>query len=310
MDDISGKARADIAARIQPRRSIPPLIREFSQILEVPVPGGFVQLDSKSCLLHEFDGIPAGSKRLKSTVKRVGEGSDTVVFMLFGIYYKEDEFLNIARALDHPFDTFCGVPDCTLKLIFFMTTSGPVPLMKHRLGVNEKWRGWLKQLLGKEKELHRSLEADVESVISKKNILLMEKIATSFEWQDQNIVEDLCAGFDLVGTPEPSGVFVAEPNLPSMSVSQSDGLSSALKQTLWDKIEKSESCKDTWDATVIEAKEKGWLVGPCPGLKSKRSFLATGFRLGALAFSSLGSCELSMISLKMLRMVLLRRRRK
>ena len=155
LDDVSGKARADIAARIQPRRSIPPLIREFSQILEVPVPGGFVQLDPKSCLLHEFDGSPPGSKRLKTTVKRVGEGSDTVVFMLFGIYYTEDEFLNIARALDHPFDTFCDVPDCTLKLTCFMMTSGPVALMKHGLEVIEKWRGWLKM----ERELHRSLDS-------------------------------------------------------------------------------------------------------------------------------------------------------
>ena len=262
LEDVSGKARADISARLQPRRSIPPLIREFSRILEVQVPGGFVQLDSKSCLLHEFDGIPAGSKRLKTTVKRVGEGSDTVVFMLFGIYYKEDEFLNIAKALDHPFDIFCDVPDCTLKLIFFMMTSGPVALMKYRLEVVEKWRGWSRQLLGKERELHRSLEADVESIISRKNILLMEKIAASFGWQDQNIVEDVCAGFELVGTPEQSGVFVSEPNLPIMSVSQLDGLSSALKETLWNKIVNGEACKDTWDATVLEAKEKGWLIGP------------------------------------------------
>ena len=92
-------------------------------------------------------------------------------------------------------------------------------LMRYRLEVIAKWRGWLKQLLGKERELHRSLEADVGSVISKKNVLLMEKIATSLGWQDQNIVSDMCEAFDLVGTPEPSGVFAAEPNLPSMSVS-------------------------------------------------------------------------------------------
>ena len=47
----------------------------------------------------------------------------------------------------------------------------------------EKWRGWLRQLLGKEKELHRSLEADVESVISRKNILLMEKKGSIFSME-------------------------------------------------------------------------------------------------------------------------------
>ena len=272
LDDVSGKARADIAARVQPRRSIPPLVREFSRILEVQVPGGVVQLDSKLCLVNAFADIPAGSKRLKTTVKRVGESSDTAVFMLFGVYYKENEFLDIARSLDHPFDTFCDVPDCNLRLLYFMMTSGPVALMKYRLEVVEKWRGWLRILLGREKELHRSLEADVESVISKKNILLMEKISSSFGWQDQNIINDICEGFDLVGTPEPSGVFATEPNLPTMSVSQLDGLGNALKQTLWNKIEKSQHCKETWDATVLEAKEKGWLVGPLSWSEVEKRF--------------------------------------
>eukprot|EP00434_Breviolum_minutum_P016188 symbB.v1.2.014264.t1/scaffold1033.1/size247163/2 len=272
LDDVSGKLRADIAARVQPRRAIPPLIREFARVMEVQVPGGVVQLDAKLCLVNAFGGVPAGSKRLKTTVKRVGDSSDTAVFMLFGVYYKEDEFLNIARSLDRPFDVFCDVPDCTLRLLHFMMTSGPVALMKYRLEVVEKWRGWLRLLLGKERELHWSLEEDVESVVSKKNILLMEKVASSFDWQDQNIINDICDGFNLVGTPEPSGVFVTEPNLPTMSVSQLDGLRDVLKQTLWSKIEKGEHCEKTWDATVLEAKEKGWLVGPLSWSEVEKKF--------------------------------------
>ena len=66
----------------------------------------------------------------------------------------------------------------------------------------------------------------------------------------------------MVGTPEQTGVFPPEVNIPAMTVAQLDEESRVLKPMLWDKVSKGEFDEDTWNATVEEATEKSWLDGP------------------------------------------------
>ena len=95
-----------------------------------------------------------------------------------------------------------------------------------------------------------------------KNILLLEKIAESFDWPDKNVFKDVSEGFHLVGTPEQTAIFPPEVNIPTMSVAQLDEESRILKPMLWDKVAKGEFDEDTWNATVEEATQKSWLDGP------------------------------------------------
>ena len=90
---------------------------------------------------------------------------------------------------------------------------------------------------------------------------MLEKIAESIR-PDKNLFKDIAEGFPLVGTPDQTGIFPPEVNIPTMSVNQLDEESPILKPVLWDKVAKGDFDEDTWNATVEEATEKSWLDGP------------------------------------------------
>ena len=54
--------------------------------------------------------------------------------------------MNDALLLPHPFDMFCDVPDCVLRLIFMILTKGPLDMAKYRMGKISQWRNWLEEL--------------------------------------------------------------------------------------------------------------------------------------------------------------------
>ena len=143
-----------------------------------------------------------------------------------------------------------------------MLVDGPLALAKYRLSKIKEWRQWSLQLRHKEKELHGAMDHKVSKVLEQKNILLLERIAESFDWPDKNLLKDVSEGFPLVGTPEQTGVFPPEVNIPTMSVAQLDEESRILKPMLWDKVAKGEFDEVTWNATVEEATQKSWLDGP------------------------------------------------
>ena len=91
-------------------------------------------LDAKGCLKDAFLGVPAGSKQLRARRKQVGTGKAGLrTLFLYGVYRSPEQFVKRALTIPHPFDQFCDVPDCLLKLIHFALVSGPMALEKHRL---------------------------------------------------------------------------------------------------------------------------------------------------------------------------------
>ena len=143
-------------------------------------------------------------------------------------------------------------------------------------------------------DLHRSLDPQVAKILEGKNLLLLEKIAESFNWPDTNLFKEIAEGFSLVGTPDQSGVFPSEVNVPTMSVEQLDGESRVLKAMLWDKVAKGQFDKDTWDATMEEAGDKSWLDGPYSWDELENMFggACHGHQSGDLALCNQGNCVL------------------
>ena len=88
-----------------------------------------------------------------------------------------------------------------------MLVDGPLALTKYRLQKVTEWKQWSLQLKHREMDLHRSLDPQVAKILEGKNLLLLEKIAESFNWPDTNLFKEIAEGFSLVGTPDQSGVF-------------------------------------------------------------------------------------------------------
>ena len=257
---MHGKVKTDATVQIQSRRRMPPIMSEFVRVFEVDGTDISFTFDSKDCLTHSVAGVAVGSKKLRVQRKQVGK--EFRLIYLFGEYRTEQQFVDAALSLQLPFDQFCDVPDCVLRLRFFMLVDGPLALTEYRLQKVTEWKQWSLQLKHREMDLHRSLDPQVAKILEGKNLLLLEKIAESFNWPDTNLFKEIAEGFSLMGTPDQSGVFPSEVNVPTMSVEQLDGESRVLKAMLWDKVAKGQFDKDTWDATMEEAGDKSWLDGP------------------------------------------------
>ena len=218
--DLQGKPVADVSTFQQPTKAGPQQISEFSYVHEVRVLGEEPVLDDKGNLLQPFHHIPPGSKRLRTCRKQVGDSSG--IFMLFGVYRSEWEFVQLSQELPHPFSLFCDVPDCTLKLMFFALTEGPSRLNSYRLSVVTKWQAWAKELEMEEDKLHRTWDSKIASVMKSKRILLLKRIAESFDWPDMSVFDEMAKGFMLTGMPSPSGLFPLEVNVPALTPDQLD----------------------------------------------------------------------------------------
>ena len=264
---------AGVAAGKQPKLSkYQPQLEEFkcqAVVQDFPWP---LPLDDKGNLRVAVGSIPPGSRLLRVTSKQgvvAAKKSDAAagkpLSVTFGIYRTDHEFMSQALHLDHPFDLCVAVPDFMLKALAFTWKEGPVGVMRHRIGLLQKWTAWKKELMGAEKALHESMEPGVAAVMKGKSILLLEKIAASFSWPDEEVFKHLKEGFPLVGESSPSGIFDVDRKPASLTRSELFQHAKYLKPTLWAKVVNSkldDAACHVWNATQEELLDKGWLTGP------------------------------------------------
>ena len=264
---------AGVAAGKQPKLSkYQPQLEEFkcqAVVQDFPWP---LPLDDKGNLRVAVGSIPPGSRLLRVTSKQgvvAAKKSDAAagkpLSVTFGIYRTDHEFMSQALHLDHPFDLCVAVPDFMLKALAFTLKEGPVGVMRHRIGLLQKWTAWKKELMGAEKALHESMEPGVAAVMKGKSILLLEKIAASFSWPDEEVFKHLKEGFPLVGESSPSGIFDVDRKPASLTRSELFQHAKYLKPTLWAKVANSkldDAACHVWNATQEELLDKGWLTGP------------------------------------------------
>ncbi|CAE7763142.1 unnamed protein product [Symbiodinium sp. CCMP2592] len=183
----------------------------------------------------------------------------------FGIYRTEQEFVAQALHIDHPFDLCVAVPDFMLRALAFTLKEGPVGVMKHRLNLLQQWTSWKRDLAGAEANLHAAMDPGVASVMKGKNILLLEKIASSFGWPDTEVFEHLKHGFPLVGESSPSGIFDVDRKPALMTRAELVQHAKFLRPALWAKVANAEVddlAREVWDSTQQEMLVKEWLTGP------------------------------------------------
>ena len=261
---VSQEREAPFVARphSQGKRSLgPQLIAEYKQVRALKLPSLPV-LDAKSCLAHELYGVPAGSKLLRAEVKG---GKNRHHLCIFGVYHTDREFLDMSRALWHPYDELVHLPDRLIRAIHLTLTLGKLQLAKHRLKTVTRWQGWAAELQQAEASLKRRMEGQVAEVLKSKRLLLLAKIAEEIDWPDRGLHKEIREGFRLVGKAAYSGVFKRE--LKSAPHTEEDlrKRSKFLRPAILGRIRAQQS-RDTDDAlyelTLKEAVEKGWMHGP------------------------------------------------
>ncbi|CAE6914648.1 unnamed protein product [Symbiodinium sp. CCMP2592] len=270
---LQSSRHSAVAAGRQPRLSkFQPQIAEFkcqATVREFPWP---LPLDNKGNLTCAVGSIPPGSRLLRVVcergvvgAKQVGSLSGVPSAVTFGIYRTEQEFVAQALHIDHPFDLCVAVPDFMLRALAFTLKEGPVGVMKHRLNLLQQWTSWKRDLAGAEANLHAAMDPGVASVMKGKNILLLEKIASSFSWPDTEVFEHLKHGFPLVGESSPSGIFDVDRKPALMTRAELVQHAKFLRPALWAKVANAEVddlAREVWDSTQQEMLVKEWLTGP------------------------------------------------
>ncbi|CAE7270056.1 SLC24A2 [Symbiodinium sp. CCMP2592] len=235
------------------------LIREFGRVCRCRVPQ-IPPVDHKNCLQHAIGDIPAGSKLLATEETGESGGFELSV----GVYATPDEFLEEAKGLRHPFETFAVIPDEVKRKLHEALVKGPEWVGRQRVATLNKWLEWARELEEPESRLKEGLEPGVRSVLGSKRLLLLKRIADDLKWPDDGWFEDTCKGFGLVGWQKPTGVFRKEPRPQERTADEFTKACKYIRPALLGKVLSeglSEHSSELWDKTLTEVAE-GFLEGP------------------------------------------------
>ncbi|CAE7293175.1 unnamed protein product [Symbiodinium sp. CCMP2592] len=235
------------------------LIREFGRVCRCRVPQ-IPPVDHKNCLQHAIGDIPAGSKLLATEETGESGGFELSV----GVYATPDEFLEEAKGLRHPFETFAVIPDEVKRKLHEALVKGPEWVGRQRVATLNKWLEWARELEEPESRLKEGLEPGVRSVLGSKRLLLLKRIADDLKWPDDGWFEDTCKGFGLVGWQKPTGVFRKEPRPQERTADEFTKACKYIRPALLGKVLSeglNEHSSELWDKTLTEVAE-GFLEGP------------------------------------------------
>ncbi|CAJ1339650.1 unnamed protein product, partial [Effrenium voratum] len=223
-------------ANKQTRKRIPPLVKEFREIVVLQGPSSLLpvdKLDSDWAIPLQFKQnpevkvLPSGSRmlRVQNTGGQAGpsEGNELEKAALFdssfddtlepdceavfGVPWSVDEFLERAASLVHPRNLHTGVPIELKDAIDWASWRSSCDMRNFRIGVIKEWLLLARDLNSAEKEIRLSLEPHVRTVLGQKRLKLFEHMLRQSGHGDVSLVDDIMKGFDIAGDIPKSAVF-------------------------------------------------------------------------------------------------------
>eukprot|EP00971_Amphidinium_carterae_P225337 4469354-Amphidinium_carterae.1 len=182
----------------------------------------------------------------------------------FGIFRTEEQWVEHAKTLEHPFDSVQGLrPDVSVTVASLLASS-PGQVLQHR----RLWIEHLKQMAAEfrnaEERLHAALPVDVGNILRGKQLGLLSYLMQAAGCKDTELWRDISGGFSLVGVLARSHEF--EQDFKPASIEVQDLLSMAAP--IIAKARHSTRASDdaeldaeVWRATLKE-RDKKWVSGP------------------------------------------------
>ena len=270
VDDLADHS-AKVSTYLQPRRTRGPLLlSEFKTKVQISsdtnddIPQ-VVPQDAQP----PWQGIPVGSKLLET--QPVSDSNGVVVRFVstFGVYFSEQEFLQKALELEHPFDTPLPLEESNLQSIAFIRECGPASTAQFRAKQLRYYVDRAAALEEDERQLHSQLQDHLKPVLKRKRLLLFREMLNDAKVEDPHLFDEVCNGFRLIGNLSPSGQFQPHWKPAGLSTQQ-------LRQTsLWAQqavvgsckrvLEDAEVARAVWDETLSQAADdKMWSLVPSP----------------------------------------------
>ena len=182
-----------IGAGIQPRRNHNDLVPEFKEIKAFKEASDSQIKDLINAGKESKGKFPLGNLVVpgNSKVLNVWEsGSSGLSDGEIGLQWNSSEFVEKATVIKHPFDEDIRVPQRIAQAMYNIAKLGPGGIAEKRRN-SLKWYSEVKAgLAAREKELHKTLDEDVEKIVKTKNILLFEQMLKDV-WYDDLGVSDI-----------------------------------------------------------------------------------------------------------------------
>ena len=255
------KAMAVTSLRQPKGRSIPPLVKEFKQIMSLRLDTGVeppVKLSER--LKEAFQQVPENSKLLR--LENQGVDGSAAVVSVWGVPWTPTEFHQQAALAKHPFEAQASIPDVLLKTIFQMVCEGPETVSRHRSQKLKYWASVKAELAQQEMELHLNFHPSVEAVLKNKSLLLFHQMLKESGFGDADLFGDIVAGFPVIGVPKSSKQFRKNFRPPQLSEQELLSSASWTKHSILSSIRASDDAEmddAVWMETLEEV-SKSWLV--------------------------------------------------
>ena len=185
--------------------------------------------------------------------------------VVFGVPWDPLEFVHRVCDIGHPQNIVLGLSAEVQGAVEKVTSSSAEQIVLMRGQWFAKYVVEAKELETENRKALRAMPPEMREVMKTKRLALMRKILVDHAYPDVKIVDDMAAGFDLVGeAPSSSGILPPKFTPADLHVDEL-AAGATMAREACRLSTKSSGCDETdsvlWLKT-LEERDKGWLVGP------------------------------------------------
>ena len=243
------------ATDVQSRRHLPPMVPEFAYVTTHPASAPLPPL------ARPLSTPSMGS--IASVKKHVQPSSQRDAMIKIGIHWAPHEFVEKALEVGHPALSIHNFPPEMMQAVEAAVNLSPWRLTSDRTETVRRWVLMSQDLKEEEDRLRGNLPDRIDEILKSKRLALFRKLLEEVEHAD-DLVRDLCSGFDLTGRLPESHCF--KPKFRPATISE-DSLRSFASLARKSVLVSAKSCGDSEiDEALFFATEKelqkGYLEGP------------------------------------------------
>ena len=183
---------------------------------------------------------------------------------VLGVVWTPEQFLHQACQVDHPFDSFSGLPSIVARACDDVASMKFEDIVNFRCSKLGSWLKLANQLKQDEEKLKSTMSDSRRRILDPKRLSLMKHIITSEGYDDVGLADDLISGFSLVGEVPRSHVLPQKMTPSTLSTADLKSNASKANKALRYMTRSSgdaELDRKLWDRTQVEL-SRGWLLGP------------------------------------------------
>ena len=257
----------------QSSRPAPPLVPEFKSLSQHPAheplpplarPLSTPRLGYIASATGEANAVDRFKTAPDTPEKSSQKGQPEIEMISIGLHWSPDEFLEKALEQGHPEHMLNFIPEELAHALHKAEALSPHELGMERTAELRRWISLANSFGPEDASLKASIGARRAEVLSKKRLVLFERLIRDSGHSDVRLPKDLASGFDLTGRLPASDYFEPKFRPASLPCEALRGVADRSRSILLSSAKGSgdeELDRALYEVTLKEV-QKGFLVGP------------------------------------------------